>query len=105
MNPIRQLRFQMGITQDKLAAAGGTSQPTIAAYEAGHKSPTLETLEKLARSIGVEVAISFVPPLTKEDLRSLAYHEAIVEKIRKNSDQALSKARRNLEVMKERHPH
>ena len=104
MNPIRRLRSQIGATQAKLATAAGTSQPTIAAYEAGKKSPTLETLEKLAKSLGVEVAISFVPPMTREDLRSVAIHQAVVEKLKGNPTRALAKARQNLKTMSKKHP-
>ncbi len=104
MNPIRQLRFQVGITQEKLADMGGTSQPTIADYESGRKSPTLETLQRLANSAGIELAISFVPPMTREDLRSLAYHRAIVEKLKLNPELIIMKAQKNLVLMKKTNP-
>jgi len=104
MNPIRHLRSQTGVTQKDLAKLAGTSQPTIAAYEAGNKSPTMETLEKLAKALGLKVMVSFVPPLTREDLRSLAYHEAIVAKLKSDPKAVLAKARRNLEVMSKKHP-
>jgi len=105
MNPVRQLRFQTGVTQEKLAAAAGTSQPTIAAYEADRKSPNLETVKNLAQACGVEAVISYVPPLTREDLRSLAYHRAIVEKLRQDPDTILAKARQNIEKMLQVNPH
>ena len=104
MNPIRRLRSQAGITQQKLALLAGTSQPTIAAYEAGKKSPTLETLAKLAKSLGLEVAVSFVSPLTREDLRSLAYHQAVIEKLKSEPVAVLASARRNLATMSKKHP-
>lgn len=104
MNPIRQLRSQLGITQEKLANVGGTSQPTIAAYEAGIKSPTLETLQRLANSLGIEMSISFVPMMTREDLRSLAYHQAIIDKLKKNPKLIVAKARKNLVLMKAKNP-
>src|SRR3990167_9461330 len=104
MNPIRRLRSQAGVTQQKLALMAGTSQPTIAAYEAGKKSPTLETLEKLAKSLGLEVAVSFVSPLTREDLRSLAYHQAVIEKLKSEPVVVLASARRNLATMSKKHP-
>ena len=104
MNPILQLRSQVGITQEKLASAAGTSQPTIAAYEAGKKSPTLETLENLAKSLGVEVAISFVPSMTREDIRSLAYHRALIDKLKANPILVIAKARRNLRTMLKKNP-
>lgn len=103
-NPVRRLRSQVGVTQKILATMAGTSQPTIASYETGTKSPTLETIERLAKSQGLEVAVSFVPPLTREDLRSLAYHQAIVEKLRSEPAAVLAHARRNLKATSERHP-
>lgn len=105
MNAVRKLRAQTGATQVNLASAAQTSQPTIASYEAGDKSPTLETLERLARSQGLELTVSYVPPLTREDKRSLAYHRAIVEKIRLQPEESLARARANLKKMSKLHPH
>jgi transcriptional regulator with XRE-family HTH domain len=105
MNPIRRLRFQKDVSQQILAAQAHTSQPTIALYETEKKSPTLETLEKLAQSMGLTVAISYVPPLTHEDKRSLAYHHAILQKIKKNPEKILTKAKQNLKLLSPQHPH
>ncbi|MFN8790455.1 MAG: helix-turn-helix transcriptional regulator [Bdellovibrionales bacterium] len=104
MSPIYQLRAQLGMTQQELAEMAGTSQPTIAAYEAGRKSPTLETLQKLANSASLEISISFVPALTREDLRSLAYHRAIAKKLKADPQMILAKARRNLARMRLQNP-
>jgi transcriptional regulator with XRE-family HTH domain len=104
MNSVRRLRSESGITQNQLALMAGTSQPTIASYEAGNKSPTLETLERLAESQGLEVAISFIHPLTREDLRSLAYHRAVVEKLKSEPTAVLRKAHLNLKMMTKKHP-
>jgi transcriptional regulator with XRE-family HTH domain len=105
MNPIRRLRFQKDVSQQSLAKSGRTSQPTIALYETGKKSPTLETLGKLARAMGLAVSISYVPPLTHEDERSLAYHHAILQKMKKNPEKILAKAQQNLKMMFPKHPH
>ena len=40
MNPIRELREALGLTQQQLSTVAGTSQSAIAAYESGRKSPT-----------------------------------------------------------------
>lgn len=104
MNPILRLRVQTGVTQKTLARMAGTSQPTIASYEAGKKSPTLETLERLAKSLGLEATVAFVPPLTREDLRSLAYHRAVVEKLKREPSVVLARARRNLRSMSASNP-
>ncbi len=82
----------------------GTSQPTIASYEAGAKSPTFATLERLAQSLGLEVDVTFISPLTREDLRSLAYHRAVIEKLKFEPETVLARARRNLKAMSKKHP-
>ena len=70
MSEIRRLRKTVGVTQAALADAAGTSQPTIAAYETGRKSPTLGTVKRLAESVGLAMSVNFHPPLTREDRRS-----------------------------------
>jgi transcriptional regulator with XRE-family HTH domain len=99
MNPIRQLRERAALTQAALARAGGTSQPAIAAYEAGDKSPTLTTLERLANAVGLEATVDFVPPLTREDRRSLALHRAIAARLAQDPERVLAQARRTLARM------
>jgi transcriptional regulator with XRE-family HTH domain len=96
-NPVRSLRLQAGLTQEEMAARAGTSQPTIAAYEAGVKSPTLATLKRMAAALGFDMAVSFMPELTREDRRSLAYHESVAAALRKDPEAGLSLARRYLE--------
>ena len=102
MNTIRALRRVRGLTQSRLAAAAGTSQPTVAAYEAGRKSPTLSTLRRLAESVGLEMRIDFHPAMTREERRSLAIHRAIAEVLRANPPGMLALARENLERMRSR---
>lgn len=99
MNPVRALRERVGLTQAALAQAAGTSQPTIAAYEAAQKSPTVGTLERLAAAVGLEATFDFVPVLTREERRSLALHRAIARRVAEDPDRALVHARRNLERM------
>ena len=96
MNIIQRLRHQTGITQQELATSGGTSQSTIAAYESGSKSTTLRTVEKLTRSQNLELRVDFKPPMTREDLRSLAFHRAIADLLRKNPELIVKRTRKNL---------
>jgi transcriptional regulator with XRE-family HTH domain len=96
MDPVRRLRSRADVTQAELAVAAGTSQPTVSAYEAGRKSPTLETLRRLARSQRLEPAVAFHPPMTREERRSLALHEAIAERVRQDPEPALAQARATL---------
>ena len=104
MNIVRNLRRQTGVTQQELAEMGGTSQSTITAYETGAKSPTIRTVENLARSQNLEMLVTYMPKMTREDKRSLAFHRAIVEVLRKDPDPILIRAKRNLEMLTKMHP-
>jgi transcriptional regulator with XRE-family HTH domain len=104
MNVIRQLRRQAGVSQKRLAELAKTSQPTIAAYEAGRKAPSLRTLRRLARALGLEAWTFFVPPMTREDRRSLALHEAIAQRLLEEPRGVLARARRTLALTRRRHP-
>jgi transcriptional regulator with XRE-family HTH domain len=104
MNLVLALRRKIGLTQGMLARMAGTSQSTIAAYESDAKSPTIRTLRNLAASQGLQMQVSFVPVLTREDRRSLAFHQAIVDVINRNPQAALEKARSNLLKLRHQHP-
>lgn len=49
---IKDARTAAGLTQAQLAERAGTSQPTIAAYEAGDKVPNVSTLERILGATG-----------------------------------------------------
>ena len=104
MNPIRDLRECCGLTQQQLADAAGTSQSTVAAYEGGRKSPTWRTMERLAQSTGCHLEVCYLPPLTREDRRSLALHAAIVARLRDDPPAVLANARASLARMRALHP-
>jgi transcriptional regulator with XRE-family HTH domain len=105
MNTLRNLRQRHRLTQAQLAELAGTSQPTIAAYESASKSPTLRTLERVARALGLEAIVDFIPPLTREDRRSLAVHCAIAERLQDDPAAIVQRARQTLARMSRRHPH
>ena len=96
---MRTLRERAALTQAALAHAGGTSQPTVAAYEAGRKSPTLSTVRRLARAIGLDAAVTYYPPLTREERRSLDLHRAIAARLRDDPERVLAQARGNVARM------
>lgn len=104
MNVVLDLRRTAGLTQAELARAAGTSQPTIAAYESGRKSPTLSTLSRIARAAGLEAVVTFPPAMTREDRRSLALHRAIADHLPTEPAAAVDRARHNLGVMRDRNP-
>lgn len=87
------------MTQAELAQRAGTSQPTVAAYEAGRKSPTLRTLHRLASSVGLEPVLEFHRPMRREERRSLALHEAIADALDRDPEGVRLRAKQSLERM------
>ena len=94
----------LGLTQSELAQRVGTSQPTLAAYESGTKSPTPRTFERLISAVGMAAVIEFVPKLPREDRRSLALHRAIALRLLEKPAQTIAKARSNLERKRSQNP-
>jgi DNA-binding XRE family transcriptional regulator len=54
-NLIEIARRSAGLTQEELARRGGTSRPTVSAYEHGRKSPGLATAARLLQEAGFEL--------------------------------------------------
>ena len=63
---VRDARARAGLTQAALARAAGTSQPTLAAYESGAKSPSVRTLDKIVRAAGfsLDAVLHSAPPVS-----------------------------------------
>jgi transcriptional regulator with XRE-family HTH domain len=54
---IKELQLKAGWTQEQLAAESGLPQSHISRLEAGKHSPSRATLEKIAKALGVDVAV------------------------------------------------
>ncbi|MGL4745123.1 MAG: helix-turn-helix domain-containing protein [Dermatophilaceae bacterium] len=52
---LEQARRRAGLSQSELAERAHTSRTAVSAYENGHKSPSLGTLERLLAAAGFEV--------------------------------------------------
>jgi transcriptional regulator with XRE-family HTH domain len=52
---VKRLREKKGLTQEALAKAAGVHRVYVAQIETRVKVPSLATLEKLARALGVKV--------------------------------------------------
>ena len=58
---VRAARRKAGLSQVELAKRAGTSQPSIARLERGMVSPTVISLDRIARALGTELVIDFEP--------------------------------------------
>lgn len=105
MNPVQFIRTVVGMTQRQLADAAETSQPTVAAYEAGAKSPTWRTVERMASSVGLACYPLVTEPLTRDQARSLVLHTVISRELRKRGDEVIGIAHRNISRMRSLNPH
>lgn len=56
---IRWARYDAGLSQGELGKRVGVSQQQIAKLENPDKNPSLETLEKVARALDLEVDVRF----------------------------------------------
>jgi HTH-type transcriptional regulator/antitoxin HipB len=68
---IRALREVQHLSQSELARRMGSTQPAIARLEAGRVAPSLDTLDRAAAALGVELVITFQEP-QRRDRRKLS---------------------------------
>jgi len=58
---VRAARRRAGMSQVELAELTGSTQPSVARLEKGLVSPTVITLDRIARALGTELVIDFEP--------------------------------------------
>ncbi|CEG10688.1 MAG: helix-turn-helix transcriptional regulator [Afipia felis] len=56
---LRRLRLERALSQDDVAAEADLRQALISAIEVGTANPTLESLDRLASALGVDLAVLF----------------------------------------------
>ncbi|MHB8660187.1 MAG: helix-turn-helix domain-containing protein [Solirubrobacteraceae bacterium] len=75
-NPIaahlRERRFELGLTQQEVATAAGTSHTAISRLESGAHTPNLETLRKIATVLDEELLVCFQHTVDGEIERDFA---------------------------------
>ena len=75
---IRELRRKRGFTQAKLAELADLSNNYIGYLERGTQSPSIDTMERLSKALGVKLKEFFVFP---EDVEYKPLHEDKKEEI------------------------
>lgn len=61
-------RIRLGLTQAQLATGMGTSVSAISRIESGQHRPNLDTLQRLAATIGERLVVGFESPNGERDL-------------------------------------
>ena len=56
---IRRLRESQKISQERLADLSGLHRTYISSVERGERNVTIDTMERLAKALGVEISIFF----------------------------------------------
>lgn len=56
---LRERRFELGLTQEEVAAAAGTTHTAISRLESGSHLPQLPTLRRVAAVLGEELLVCF----------------------------------------------
>ncbi len=56
---IKQLRTEQGISQEKLALRAEIDRTYLAGVEQGKRNPSIKSLEKIIRALGVSVSYFF----------------------------------------------
>ena len=64
---LRTARKRAGLSLRSLAALADTSHSTLAAYEAGRKVPSVETLDRIVRAAGFDLEVDLAPGLGGRD--------------------------------------
>lgn len=59
---VRWLRALRGLSQNRLLGDAGLTQGQVSAIERGRANPTMESVERIARVLGVEVDALFAKP-------------------------------------------
>ena len=70
VTPLRRWRCDAGITMEKLSVKAETNYGLLSQYERGIKLPSMQTAERLAKALGVEVSDLY----PSEDLKNLGGH-------------------------------
>lgn len=91
---VRQARESSGLSQTEVALRAGTSQPAIAAYESGAKSPSVRTFNKIIRACGYTITAELHPAPSVEGnlLDMVRGHQAELRQA------AISRRIRNLRI-------
>lgn len=66
INTIKERRENLKVNQENLAKLSGVGLRTLKQFESGKGNPTLQTIQKLADVLGLEICLKVKTKLTDE---------------------------------------
>ena len=95
---IREARIKAGLTQKEVGIRSGIAEPTIRRYEHGLLNPKIETIQKIAESIGVPLSMIVTLETEKPELYTIWRDCVAIGEITLYPWQAIQANERNEEV-------
>lgn len=98
---IRDFRTRHGLTQSELGRLSGVPQPVLSAYEHGHRSPTLDTLQAIlaVRDETIVVEPAQAAQHDRSAARTIEIHRIVLDKLLEDPDHVLEQAEAQLELL------
>ena len=98
-NRLRQLREDAGLTQARLAKMLNLTQSTIAYYESGKKTPTLENAKVIAKLFNVSLDYLFEISNDKDGIDDIGKDEiiSVADKLSNDINKLSPKSQKDLE--------
>lgn len=87
---LRSLRQQAEVSQRELARRVGVAQARISEYERGHRSPSVDRLDRIVRTLGGVLHVRAESGLSAEDRQLLDLHLAMTPEQRLDALRAMS---------------
>lgn len=92
---VREARTRAALSQRQLAQRAGTASSVVARIELGKTSPTFQTLERLARAAGFDLAVELVARTGADAVIDAYKHDIdrslVRENLRKSPDERLKR--------------
>ncbi len=67
INTIKERRENLKVNQENLAKLSGVGLRTLKQFESGKGNPTLQTIQKIADVLGLEVCLKLKTKITDEE--------------------------------------
>ncbi|NCU31503.1 MAG: XRE family transcriptional regulator [Candidatus Moranbacteria bacterium] len=67
INTIKERRENLKVNQENLAKLSGVGLRTLKQFESGKANPTLQTIQKIADVLGLEVCLKVKTEITDEE--------------------------------------